>query len=63
MAAVFNLNNPAHYVHFHIGGGSTPFFVFDMSLSNILVIAAMLIVFVAAILLPFPPAPGAGSQQ
>ena len=63
MAAVFNLNHHATYVHFHVGGGSTPFFVFDMSLSNVLVIAAMLIVFVAAIALPFPHSPGAGSQQ
>ncbi len=54
MAAIFNLNHPAHYVHFHIGGGSTPFFVFDMSLSNLIVIAVMFVVFFAAILLPFP---------
>jgi hypothetical protein len=54
MAAIFDLNHPASYAHFHNGGGSTPFFVFDMSLSNILVIVAMLVVFAAAILLPFP---------
>ena len=45
MAAVFNLNHPAHYVHWHF---------FQMSVSNIIVIVLMLIVFVAAILIPFP---------
>ena len=45
MAAVFNLNHPAHTVHWHF---------FTMSVSNIIVIAVMLIVFVAAILIPFP---------
>ncbi len=56
MAAVFDLNHHATYVHFHIGGGGTPFFVFDMSLSNIILIGVMLLVFVLAILLPFPHA-------
>ena len=60
MAAVFNLNHHATYAHFHIGSSSSPFFVFDMSLSNLLVIAVMLVVFAAAILLPFPKhGPGA----
>lgn len=45
MAAVFNLNHHASYVHWHF---------FQMSVSNILVIVAMLVVFAAAILLPFP---------
>ena len=54
MAAVFDLNHHATYVHFHIGGGGTPFFVFDMSLSNLIVIGVMLAVFVLAILAPFP---------
>ena len=45
MAAVFNLNHPAHYVHWHF---------FQMSVSNIVVIVLMLIVFVLAILVPFP---------
>lgn len=45
MAAVFNLNHHASYVHWHF---------FEMSVPNILVIVAMLIVFFAAILLPFP---------
>jgi hypothetical protein len=43
--AVFNLNHPAHYVHWH-------FFV--MSVPNVIVIVLMIVVFVAAILLPFP---------
>ncbi|HEY2162137.1 MAG TPA: hypothetical protein VGH24_12580 [Solirubrobacteraceae bacterium] len=47
MAAVFNLNHPAHYVHWHF---------FQMSVSNVIVIVAMLIVFAAAILIPFPRA-------
>jgi hypothetical protein len=45
MAAVFNLNHPAHYVHWHF---------FQMSVSNVVVIGLMVIVFAAAILIPFP---------
>ena len=45
MAAVFDLNHPAHYVHWHF---------FQMSVSNVVVIVLMLVVFAAAILLPFP---------
>jgi hypothetical protein len=44
-AAIFNLNHPAHYVHWHF---------IQLSVSNIVVIVLMVIVFVAAILLPFP---------
>ncbi len=47
MGAVFNLNNPAHVVHWHF---------FQMSVSNIVVTLLMLIVFALAILLPFPGA-------
>lgn len=43
--AVFNLNGPAHYVHWHF---------FQMSVANVAVILLMIAVFVAAILLPFP---------
>jgi hypothetical protein len=43
-AAIFNLNHPAHTVHWHF---------FTMSVSNVVVILLMLIVFAAAILLPF----------
>lgn len=63
MAAVFNLNHHATYVHWHIGSGDTPFFIFNMSLSNVILIAVMLVVFALAILLPFPHHEGAGSQQ
>ena len=45
MAAVFNLNHPAHYIHWHF---------IDLSVSNLLVVVAMIVVFVLAILLPFP---------
>jgi hypothetical protein len=45
MAAVFNLNHHATYVHWHF---------FQMSLSNILVIVAMFVVFFVAIFAPFP---------
>ncbi len=45
MAAIFNLNHHASYAHWHF---------FQMSVSNIVVVVLMLVVFVAAILLPFP---------
>jgi hypothetical protein len=45
MAVVFNLNHPAHTVHWHF---------FTMSVSNVVVIVLMLIVFAVAILAPFP---------
>ena len=45
MAAVFNLNHHATYVHWHF---------FQMSVSNILLIVAMLVVFAVAVLAPFP---------
>jgi hypothetical protein len=54
MAAVFNLNNPAHYVHWHF---------IDLSLSNVIVIAVMFVVFALAIALPFPHHKGTESQQ
>jgi hypothetical protein len=50
MAAIVNLNHHATYVHWHF---------FQMSLSNVLLIVAMLVVFVLAILLPFPGRTGA----
>ncbi len=43
--AVFDLNGPAHYVHWHF---------FQMSVANLIVIGLMILVFIAAILLPFP---------
>jgi hypothetical protein len=51
LAAVFNLNHPSHLVHWHF---------FQMSVSNIVVIGLMLVVFVLAIALPFP---GAGRRR
>ena len=45
LAAVFNLNHPSHLVHWHF---------FQMSISNIVVIGLMLVVFVLSIALPFP---------
>jgi hypothetical protein len=45
MAAVFNLNHHANYVHWHF---------FQMSVSNVVVIIVMIIVFAAAIFAPFP---------
>jgi hypothetical protein len=45
MAAIFNLNHPAHTVHWHF---------FTMSVSNVIVIVLMLVVFAVAILAPFP---------
>lgn len=44
-AAIFNLNHPAHTVHWHF---------FTMSVSNVVVIVLMLVVFTLAVLVPFP---------
>jgi hypothetical protein len=54
MAAVFNLNHHSTDVHWHF---------FQMSLSNVIVIVVMLIVFAAAILAPFPRHRQTGGQQ
>ncbi len=51
MAAVFNLNHPAHTVDWHF---------IHLSVANVVVIGLMLIVFALAILLPFP---GAGARD
>ncbi len=45
MAAIVNLNHPAHTVHWHF---------FTMSVANVVVIIVMLMVFVVAVLAPFP---------
>jgi hypothetical protein len=45
LGAVFDLNSPAHYVHWHF---------FQMSVANVVVILLMIAVFILAILLPFP---------
>ena len=48
MGAVFNLNHPAHMVHWHF---------IHLSLANVIVIGLMLVVFALAIPLPFPGPP------
>jgi hypothetical protein len=45
MAAIVDLNRHAGYLHWHF---------ISLSVPNLVVIAVMLIVFVAAIVLPFP---------
>jgi hypothetical protein len=45
LAAPIDLNGPGHYLHWG---------VIQISLANLVVIGLMLIVFVLAILLPFP---------
>ena len=47
LGAVFNLNHPAHTVDWNF---------IHLSVANVVVIGLMLIVFVLAILLPFPGA-------
>jgi len=47
LGAIFNLNHPAHVVHWHF---------IELSLSNVIVIGLMFIVFALAIALPFPGA-------
>jgi hypothetical protein len=53
MAAIFNLNHPAHTVHWHF---------FTMSVSNLVVIILTLIVFALAIAIPFPRHKATGSS-
>lgn len=45
LASIFDLSHPAHYVHWHF---------FQMPVANVVVILLMIVVFVAAILVPFP---------
>ncbi|HEY7960899.1 MAG TPA: hypothetical protein VID29_03165 [Solirubrobacteraceae bacterium] len=47
LASIVNLNEPAHVVHWHF---------FQMSVPNLLAIGVMLLVFVLALVLPFPGA-------
>jgi hypothetical protein len=51
MAAIVNLNHPAHMVHWHF---------FKMSLANVVVIVVTLVFFALAVMLPLP---GAGRQR
>ncbi len=45
IAAIFNLNHPAHTIHWHF---------LQLSVANLVVLVVMLAVFVAALLVPFP---------
>ncbi len=54
IAAIFNLNHPAHVIHWHF---------ITLSVSNLIVIVLMLIVFALAIALPFPRASLLPSQR
>jgi hypothetical protein len=45
LAAIFNLNHRATYIHWHF---------FQMSVSNVVVIVVMLVVFGLALVVPFP---------
>ena len=45
LGAAFDLSRRPHYVHWHF---------FQMSVTNVLVIVLMIVVFFAAILVPFP---------
>lgn len=54
MAAIFDLNHRAGFIHWH--------FIY-LSVPNVLVIAIMFVVFAIAILAPFPGGPkGAGKS-
>jgi hypothetical protein len=52
-ASAINLDHPGHYVHWG---------VVQISVANLVVIAVMLVVFVAALLLPFPRGPKGGER-
>ena len=43
--ALFDLSQPAEYVHWHF---------FQISVANLVVIALMIVVFVLAVVVPFP---------
>lgn len=45
LASPINLNHPGHFLHWG---------VIQLSLANLIVIAAMLLLFVLALVLPFP---------
>jgi len=47
MGAIFNLNHPAHVVEWHF---------IQLSVANVVAIGLMILVFVLAIVLPFPGA-------
>jgi len=49
LAAPVNLNHPGHYVHWG---------VIQISVANLVVIGLMVLIFIAALLLPFPKGRG-----
>jgi hypothetical protein len=49
LASLINLDHPGHYVHWG---------VIQLSVANLVVIALMIVVFVVALLLPFPKGRG-----
>ena len=49
LGAPINLNHPGHYVHWG---------VIQISVANLVVIGLMVLVFIAALLLPFPKGRG-----
>jgi hypothetical protein len=53
-AALVNLNHPGHYVHWGF---------IQMSVANLLVIGLMLLVFVLALVLPFPHGRAAARER
>jgi hypothetical protein len=54
MAAIFDLNHHASYVHWHF---------INLSVSNLLVIVVMVVVFFAAIFAPFPHGRATGEPR
>jgi len=54
LAAIFNLNHPAHLVHWHF---------IRLSVANVIVIALMLVVFALAIAIPFPSQESSGGPS
>ncbi|HUA48744.1 MAG TPA: hypothetical protein VMA77_26160 [Solirubrobacteraceae bacterium] len=52
--AIFNLNHPAHTIHWHF---------IELSVANVVVIILMIVVFAAAVLLPFPHHATRGGSQ
>ncbi|HTX09218.1 MAG TPA: hypothetical protein VME22_11440 [Solirubrobacteraceae bacterium] len=54
LAAIFDLNHPAHVIHWHF---------LQLSAANLVVIILMLVVFAAAVLAPFPGHAARGGSQ
>lgn len=54
LAAIFNLNHPAHTIHWHF---------LQLSVANLVVLLVMIAVFVAALLVPFPGRVRSGGSQ